>query len=195
MKIFEFVQSFKDKKVANNKVNEHAVEDYIKATLGVKDYLPFASKRDLCAKVLTACNHIDEDNGMIKVDSVSRYILFTIAILSAYTNLEFSSGEDEEFDSLDEYDMLCQNNLLNPILSIIGDEYASCNNMLNMMMSDIVANNNTMENVFGNAASRLIGIIDGFVDVLSDKVESIDFDLSQLDIDKYKGLIEMLLRK
>ena len=123
---------------------------------------------------------------------MSRYIVFTLGVISAYTNLEFSSGEDAEFDSLDEYDMLCQSNLLNPILEVIGAEYVACNDILNMMMSDVVANNNTIENVLGNASKKLLGIIDEFAEVLREKVEDMELDLNQIDIDKYAGLMEKL---
>lgn len=190
MKISEFVNNFIDKKVMNTAINQNAVSDYLKKELEVKDYVPFAEKRDLCARVLEACNTKD-DSGLVKVDSISRYILFTISIISKYTNLEFSSGE-EEIDSLDEYDMLCQNNLLNPILDIIGGEYTTCNNMLNMMMDDIVSNNNTVENVVGTVLGKFSDSLDELVSALANKVESMDLDLSQIDIDKYSGLIEKL---
>ena len=193
MKISEFVNNFIDKKVMNTAINQNAVSDYLKKELEVKDYVPFAEKRDLCARVLEVCNTKD-DSGLVKVDSISRYILFTIAIISKYTNLEFSSGE-EEIDSLDEYDMLCQNNLLNPILDIIGGEYVTCNNMLNMMMDDIVSNNNTVENVVGTMLGKFSDSLDELVSALANKVESMDLDLSQIDIDKYSGLIEKLTQK
>lgn len=194
MKILDLITDFQSKKVMNTQIAPNAVADYLKKNLEIKDYVPFAEKRELCANVLNACNQKDE-NGLVKVDSVSRYIVFTISILSKYTNLEFSSGEDAEFDSLDEYDMLCQANLLNPVLDIIGEEYVTCNNILNMMMSDIVANNNTVENVVATVLGNLGNSIDGFIDVLADKVESLNLDLNQIDINKYKGLIEMFTQK
>jgi hypothetical protein len=165
------------------------VSEYIKEKLEVKDYVPFAEKRELCERVLNACN-TRKDNGLIEVDSVSRYIVFTISIISKYTNLEFSSGKDTEFDSLDEYDMLCQNGLLNPILDVIGGEYATCNNILNMMMDDIVSNNNTIENVVGEVLGKFGDSVDNLINVFADKIESMELDLDQIDIDKYTGLIE-----
>ena len=194
MKVAEFINEFKTKKIMNTTINPNAVSEYIKKELAVKDYLPFAEKREICARVLEICNKKDI-NGLVKVDSVSRYIVFTLLIISKYTNLEFSSGKDKELDSRDEYDMLCQADLLNPILDVIGTEYNTCNNILNMMMADVIANNNNIENVLGNTTKKLLEIVDSFVDVLSDKVESLNLDLNQIDIDKYKGLIEQLTQK
>lgn len=195
MKIVEFINDFKNKKIMNTKTDVTIVPTYIKKILEVKDYVPFADKRALCAQVLNACNTVDADSGLVKVDSVKRYIIFTITILSTYTNLEFSADEDSEFDSLDEYDMLCQNDLLNPILDVIGAEYISCNNILNMMMADITANNNTVENVLSVATKKALDIVDGFANVLSDKVKELNLDFNQIDINKYKWLIEVLAKK
>ena len=192
MEISKFIKEFQEKKIENTKMIPDAVAKYIKRELEVKDYVSFAEKRELCANVLNACNMRD-DNGLVKVDSVSRYIIFTLSIISKYTNLEFSSGE--EFDSLDEYDMLCQANLLNPILDVIGAEYTTCNNILNMMMDDIVANNNTIENVVGAVLGKLGDSADGLITALADKVGSMELDLSQIDIDKYKWLIDLFARK
>ena len=194
MTIQNFIKEFKEKKIINTQISPNAVSDYLKGKLEIKDYIPFAEKRELCANVLNSCN-TKEDSGLVKVDSVSRYFVFTISIISKYTNLEFSSGEDTEFDSLDEYDMLCQADLLNPILEVIGEEYITCNNILNMMMSDIVANNNTVENVVAMVLGDLGESVDDFITVLSDKVESLNLDLNRIDINKYKGLIELFTRK
>ena len=194
MKIVEFLNAYKEANVQNTKLNDHAVYNYLKTILEVKDYLPFAEKRELCERVINACN-IKDESGLVKIDSVSRYIAFTVAIISKYTNLEFSSGENSEFSSLDEYDMLCQSNLLNPIIEVIGGEYTTCNNMLNMMMEDVIANNNTVEAVLGNALGKVSDSIDIIVNALADKVDEMNLDLSRIDIEKYKGLIDLLPQK
>lgn len=192
--IQNFIKGFKEKKIMNTKATPNAVSDYLRKELEVKDYVPFAEKRELCERVLNACN-TKKGNGLVETDSVTRYIIFTISVISKYTNLEFSSGKDTEFDSLDEYDMLCQEGLLNYILDVIGEEYVTCNNILNMMMSDIVANNNTIENVIGNILGKIGESVDGLIDVLAEKVEDMELDLNQIDINKYKGLIEMFTQK
>ena len=191
--VMGLIQEFKEKKIQNTKLNEHAVSDYLREKLEVKTYLPFAEKRDLCERVLNACNTVD-DSGLVKVDSVSRYIVFTISIISQYTNIEFSSG-DEDIDSLDEYDMLCESRLLNPILEVIGEEYATCNNMLNMMMDDIISNNNTIENVVGFVLGKISDSADNLIVALANKVESMELDLNQIDIEKYAGLINQFIQK
>lgn len=190
--IKEFVDAYKAKRfmtVTKNGVDEKV--EYLKNELELKEYIPFADKRELCETVIDAC--CTKENGLIKVDSVTRYIIFTISIISKYTALEFSSGED--YDSLDEYDMICEAGLLNPILALIGDEYATCNNILNMMMDDVIANNNTVEAVLGHNLGKVSDALDDLIGTFVDKVAEMELDLSQIDIDKYKGLLDLIPKK
>lgn len=186
-----FIDAYKAKNFMNTKQGIEERIEWLKNELGLIHYLPFAEKRELCKDVLDAC--CTKKDGLVKVDSVMRYILFTISVISKYTNLEFNS--DEDYDSLDEYDMLCESRLLNPILELIGDEYATCNNMLNMMMDDVIANNNTVEAVLGHALGKVSDSLDDLIGAFAEKVEETELDLSQIDIDKYKGLLDLIPKK
>lgn len=191
MTIREFCDAYKAKNFMNTKQGVEARVEWIKKELGITPYLPFADKRELCKTVLDAC--CTKENGLVKVDSVTRYILFTISVISRYTTLEFNA--DEEYDSLDEYDMLCESRLLNPILELIGDEYAVCNNMLNMMMEDVITNNNTVEAVLGYNLGKVSDSLDDLIGVFAEKVKKMELDLSQIDIEKYKGLLDLIPKK
>lgn len=193
MNIKEFIENYNAKRFMNTKQGVDERVEWIKKELGVKEYLPFAEKRELCKVVLDAC--CTKEDGLVKVDSVTRYIIFTITVISRYTNLEFSSGEDVEYDSLDEYDMLCENRLLDIILAVIGDEYATCNNMLNMMMDDIMTNNNTVEAVLGHALGKVSDSLDDLIGTFADKVEEMELDLSQIDIEPLKGILDLIPKR
>ena len=191
MKIKEFVQEFKNKGIKNTQYNPNAVAEYIQKTLDIKDYLPFAEKRELCKRVLDgSCKVV---GNVVEVDSVSRYLLFTMAMISNYTDLTFESNDEE--DPIDQYDMLCQSGLLNNVLDVIGGEYEVCNNILNMMMADINANNNNAVAVLDKMSSRILDKVDRLVEALADKVEEFNLDLSSLDIEKYSGLLEKFTMK
>jgi hypothetical protein len=189
--IKEFVENYKAKKFMVTKNGADEKIEYLKKELEIKEYIPFANKRTLCKAVIDAC--CKKEGGLIKVDSVSRYIVFTISVISAYTNLEFYSGED--YDSLDEYDMLCEAGLLNPILALIGEEYTTCNNMLNMILDDVIANNNTVEAVLGHALGKVSDSLDELISVFAEKVKEMELDLNQFNIDNYKGLLDLIPKK
>lgn len=192
--IKEFCDAYASKIFMNTKNGVDERVEWLKKELEIKTYVPFAEKRELCKMVLDSCCTKDS-GGFIKMDSVSRYIIFTMSVIAKYTNLEFSSDENEEYDALDEYDMLCENRLLDIILALLGDEYAACNNLLNMMLDDIITNNNTVTAVFNSALDKVSGSIDNLLSALSEKVEEAEFDLSQIDFDKYKGLLDLLPKK
>ena len=91
--------------------------------------------------------------------------------------------------------MICKAGLLNPILALIGDEYATCNNMLNMIMDDIVANNNTVEAVFAYTLDKVSIKLDDLIDALATKVDEMNLDLSQINIEQFKGLLDLIPKK
>ncbi len=69
-------------------------------------------------------NYIDNDGntqsrktGNIKLDSVVQYLLFNRIIIEYYTNLEIETKGFYE-----EYDMLCQNGIMEQIASLIPKE-------------------------------------------------------------------------
>ena len=180
MKITEFIELYENGKIEN-----------LKEILEVKDYMSFAEKYELCAGVLASCNEVDETTGLITVDSLNRQTTFIITVISMYTNLEFTFGENTEFDSIDEYDMLCKHKLVKHILTAIGDDYVVCEDMLMTMHADMIANNNTLHNVVGNVSKNLLELVSGLVNIAKDKID----DLSQIDIDKFMGIFESLTEK
>jgi hypothetical protein len=181
MKILEFINNYNEGKI-----------EKLKEALEIKDYVPFAEKYELCASVLDACNDKDERTGMVTIDSINRQITFAITILSAYTNLEFSLDENAEISSIDEYDMLCKNKVLKPIIELFNDEYVECEEMLMIMQNDLIANSNTLQNIIGNVAKQLLNMVEPLGDVLKDKLGSFDLDLSQDNIDKFAKIFEGL---
>ena len=64
-----------------------------------------------------------------------------------------------------------------------------------MMMDDVMTNNNTVEAVIGNTLGKITDSVDGLIDVLANKVDELNLDLSQLDIDKYKWLFDLISHK
>ncbi|MBQ0090675.1 MAG: hypothetical protein KBT27_15220, partial [Prevotellaceae bacterium] len=160
MKVQDFIIGYNNKK---NKLTisggRDAIKDYIKETLNIVEYLPIVDKVHLVSRVLEGCT--TQDGGGIEVDSFQKYFLFTIAILQEYTNLEFSQQEEV----YDEYDALCSSGLLDIILSIIEDDYARTNAVLNMMYGDLLNQNNFINMVKSNF-QEILNISKQFIDSL-----------------------------
>jgi hypothetical protein len=116
-------------------------------------------------------------------------MIFTITVLSAYTNLEFAGDETD----LDAYDALCScavgdGTLLDAIVKTFEKEYVRCNDILNMMTADLMAENN-IEKQVGKLLSGISTKVNELGDVLKDKAEKMELNLDQLDIDKFTNIL------
>ena len=182
MKIIDFINEFKAKKIMNTQIKPNAIGEYLKKELEVRDYVPFVEKQSIAQIVLESCANIKD--SVIAIDSIQKYIIFTVTILSTYTNLEFNGDESD----LDSYDALCsyqigEGTLLDEIVKTFEKEYVRCNDILNMMTADLMAENN-IEKQVGKFLFGISEKINDLGDSLIDKLGDFNIDLNQLDIDK-----------
>ena len=176
MKVNEFIEMYKK----NPRID-------IAKTLEVVPYISIEYKRELARLVLDNCTTMVD--GEIHIDSVERYLLFTISVIGMHTNLEFVD-EENGTDAISDYDMLCESGLLVKIIDTFKDDYASCQEILNMMTTDVLQNSMTIEKkihkvldyiqeIFGNGVNNLI--------------ENLNLDsLGDLDQEKLVKLYELI---
>lgn len=132
MKINEFIEMYKK----NRNID-------LKRVLEVADYISMAHKQKMVELVLDAC--MVEENGVLKINSLDRYLLFTIATISTHTNLEFADEENEEYSAINDFDELSKNHLLDKVIDTFRDDYNACQIVLDMMTSDKISNHETLE--------------------------------------------------
>lgn len=190
MTILEFVQNYKNKNFMNTPQGVQERIEWIRKELEVKEYIPFNEKQAIAQTVLTSCATISD--GVIVIDSIHKYMLFTMAMLSTYTNLE----SDENASLSGAYDALCSHKvgdgtMLDAIIKTFEVEYSRCNDILNMMTADLLAENN-IEKQVGKFLSNLSEKINKFGDGLINKLGDFNMDLSQLDIDKLTSMIDII---
>jgi hypothetical protein len=179
MKIKQFVEMYK----ANQNIN-------IEEQLEVIKYVSIVSKRELAKLVLENCTSMVD--GEIHMDSVERYILFTIAVITMHTNLEFSDEENEEYDAIDSYDMLCEHGLLTKIIDTFADDYAACNEILNMMTADLMQDNMTVEKMLYKFLDGIQDTLDSAIYSLVDKFSPEMLGDLQLNQDNLSQLYKLL---
>lgn len=189
MFISEFVQEFKDKKIANSKVAPNAVEEYITKNLEIKTYLPFATKRTIAEMV--AQKNIDYIDGVKKHDSISSYIAFIMAMIRSHTNLEFSD------DPVEDYDLLAESGLLPMIIDTFRADYTECDVLLKMAIAYELEDNN-INMLVGNFLNGLLERLDEFSDALKESMggktmeEIIGANFKQEDLAKLTSLLDKL---
>ena len=171
MTIKEFVDSInKDK----NKIQKaEQLQASRKKKLEVKEYMSIKQKKELVESIVNEC--VLFDDGIFKFDEIEKYIVFTMKVIEAYTNLELS--DDMEND----YDMLCESKMLEPIISTFKKEYDDVNVLL-QMKCDYILNDNNIEAQVGKFLNGLLEKLDDFASVLNAKFG--DFDMGKLPVSK-----------
>lgn len=165
MRIAEFINEFKEKKIMNTQIKPNAISEYIKKTLEVKTYIPFKLKREI-AEVVVAQNTKWED-GIKKNDSINQYISFIVAMLTAHTSLEFSE------DPVEDYDMLAESGLLPQIIAEFQESYSECDVLLKMALAMELENNN-INALVGRFLNGILNKLDTVGDVLKEKLGDIN---------------------
>lgn len=183
MKINEFIEAVKKNPNQANVVCKKIVKT---------KYIPVLEKRQLAELVYENSTAIE--NGVVKVDSLSKYLIFTLLMLNRYTELEFTVDENGAAteEAIKEYDALCENGLINKIIAEFEEDYVRANEIMNYVFQDNLAVNNTVEAVVGKAATTLLNIVDGFANTISGKVDEMNFDLSKFDMDKLDSIMSLL---
>ncbi len=94
------------------------IQDIIKPI----EYLPYNDKVLLATTTIKQCSNMENKTAMI-------YRLFIINLIQAYTNLQLD---------VEDFDLLCKNKLLAPIISLFQSEYTVCDSVLKMCMNDMM---------------------------------------------------------
>ena len=175
MKVMEFIEIMSKENSAKR----------IGAILETKKYLPIAEKRRIAETVIEACT--TDNGGFIQIDSLDKYIMFTIAIISNYTNLEF--GVDGDY--LSDYDRLCEAGLLDSVIATFDKEYARTNEILNMLLADKLQHNSA-EASLAKVVDGVNNSIDKLIDMLKNKVEEMNLDLNNFNEDTLKKLLRLV---
>ena len=187
MKVQEFVQGFKDKKVMNTQIAPNAVEEYIKKTLEVREYVPFKEKRAIVE--LLVLKNIEVVDGVKKHDAISGYVSFVSAMLVAHTNLELSENP------VTDYDILSENKLLSPIIETFRESYNECDVLLKMALASELEDNN-VNMLFGRFLNSILERLDSVGEVIKSTIGEIDINsilgeqFNQEDINKLKGFLD-----
>ena len=186
MTIKEFIKKFTDKKISNNKINEHAVSDYLKKELEIKTYVPFREKRKIAEMIVE--HNISEVDGVKKYDSINGYVDLIVSSVLAHTNLKFSS------DPVEDYDLLAESGLLPQIIA----EFQSSHNEIDVVLKMALAmelEDNNVNSLIGRFLNKISKGLDSILETTKDKLGGTDwqsalgFDFNEEDLALLKGFL------
>lgn len=160
----------------------HRKDFNIEKELQVKKYLPIEEKKLIAQGIIYECTN--EEDGVVRVDSVQRYLSYVRYMITMHTNLMYTDAD---------YDMLCSTEyqdttLLNAIVKTFESDANECNRILGLMMNDYLDNNATGNQLMMTATQLVRGLVN-ITNALEKKVADIklddilpqDFDINKLN--------------
>lgn len=140
-----------------------------------RQYVGIGFKQEMARLVLDGCTTVID--GEIYINSVEKYILFTLAVIGMHTNLEFAAADDDYHSAVADYDLLCESGLLIKVIDTFKDDYASCQEVLNMMTADRMQHHATIDKKIGD-------FLRGIENIIGDSINGL---ISKLNIENWDG--------
>ena len=157
--------------------------------IAAKKYISSAEKIRLAKTVIDTT--VEYDRGFIKFDSYKKHLSFTFGFIESHTDLRFA---DDWADKMQEYDMLCENGLVEVIINMLRDDYEDSLVILDMMCNDMLADN-SIEASMARLVQSVTDNLDVFVGAIADKLEDLDIEKiipKGLDLNKLQRLLNKL---
>jgi hypothetical protein len=165
--VIEFVEKFKKQKVMNTKTDSTIVDSFIRKELEVREYVPFKEKRAIVE--LLVQKNIEVVDGVKKHDTISGYISFIAAMLTAHTSLEL-------VDPIADYDILSESKLLAPIMATFQESYNEFDALFKMALADELEDNN-INMTFGRFLNGISERLDAVGEVMKSTIGDLDIGL------------------
>lgn len=158
---------------------EAAKADYLKKNIKIRQYVPYAEKVNELRGLVIA-SHI-RDDGEIIMNSPKQYLCNMLAIMILYTDLEVNKDNWTE-----EYDMLREARLMDPILDMIpGDDLQEFDILRKMILDDFLDNE-------ASARSWINRLVQKFSEKLNSGMMKLAETLDKIDLEEIKKSIDLV---
>lgn len=154
-------------------------------------YVPYETKITICEKIIESSYYKKSEDREIRrlhINSPAQYMLYCLFLVKQYTNIEVDFS-----NSLEEFNLLNENDLLDEIYSRIPEkEIKEFRMILDMVESDVVRNEYELHAFINNQAERF-GELFGYIakpalDRLGEVLEDMDEGTIDKLVNKLKGL-------
>jgi hypothetical protein len=169
----------------NKNLKEEQIKAKVAKYINTKKYIGVKDKKQIVESIVDDC--IMYKDSVFAFNEFNKYITFVMYAIRAYTDIELSD------DIEDDYDMLCENNVLDIVVETFKNEYNEINIILNMKCNDIL-NQNNIESQFGRFLNSISNKIDVFAGVLLNNIENLNIDnlpISVEDIELVKHFLNV----
>lgn len=183
----DFVNEFIEKKITNNKINPDAVKTFIRQRLAITEYIPFNTKRDIVEMIVDQV--VTEEDGVKRVDGISQFLAFIVAMVASHTTLVFSDNPAED------YDALSQCGLLEHIVAMFKKDFDECDVLLKIAIADELADNN-LNVVVSKFLNGILGQLDGVSNMLKtlDVSKLLGVNINEEEKAKILGFVDKFIK-
>lgn len=143
-------------------------DNYFNETIKSVDFVNFEELEYIAEKIIEKSYGVED--GILKLDSCKKYLLYIFAIIDTFTNLEIHAES-----WIGEYNVLDQCDLIEKIISIVPKKVmANFDTILKMKSDDAVYNYNSLPNYFNGLIKKITPIIqEGILNALDNEIENI----------------------
>ena len=181
MKIKDFIEQF------NTLNTDKDREAFLKQTV-ITTYVPFIEKANICLKVINDTWYKKDEiteKRKLHITSTGTYVLYTMAVIKKYTNLEV---DFKNFAA--EYDLLNNGNYLRMIMAYIPeDEIKEFRLVLEMTQNDVMQNEYYLP---AYLSERVENIATAIGATALPAIEQLGQMIENIDEDKVKSFVGIL---
>lgn len=147
-------------------IENMSTETDFRSILVIKKYVPIQVKRHVIEEALLN-QIIKVKDGLYTFNSIDKYMAFTLAAITLYTDLEFDNVDED-------YDSLMETGYLTVILEAIGEDYFNFSDLFEMRFSDIMRETNTIEAIINSGIQEAMLSLNVTLEKIGQKVDSVD---------------------
>ena len=146
MDIGKFIDSFVEAK-------DPAAKDRLIKKHIVNNYLEYSKKIEESKKIIKFSLY--DSDGNFRRDSTIHYMLFVLAVIRSYTDLEFDNS-----NAMLQFDLIEKHGVMEYLANNIKEDYARFSTVLQMVYDDEVANTRSLPSYLDQKAEAIISVIE-----------------------------------
>lgn len=167
MKVQEFIDGYK-------KANKNERDKFVEKRI-IIEYIPYEDKIEFCKNIMRACMYdYTAKTPIFNRNSAFEFIFYSCGLISSYTDIEF-----EENETLETFNMLDREGLLDEVLKAIPQKEMERLEMVRSMITqDEYENNRSLVGIFDTLLSSFEVMANQIGDKKDGKTEDTTVDES-----------------
>lgn len=165
--------------------SDTAKETYLKNTVAVESYIPYATKFAHAENIVNASSYAStaDENGnvkrrnIVKINTPMRTLFSIYDTLDLYTNIKFDKSQ-----TVQQYDLLAQTGMIQPLLALIPtNELNEFRAVIQMVYDDLMVNNYESHAFISNQITRITDVMSIMFKAAEPALEKLGTKIDNMD--------------